>query len=110
MSTLLTITEGWTQTLDAFTLKANGTALSLTGLTVTMVLKDRNGDAVDTDGDLTPDPDQGTNPGVIRYTPDAADFVAAKSPYTVRFKVVDGDGAIAFFPNGEADQIVVVKP
>lgn len=109
MSLLLTLTEGWTQTLDPFTLKANGTALSLSGMTVELIMKDVRENTVDTAGDLTVDPDQGANPGVVRYAPDAADFVAARSPYSVHFKVTDGSGNVAFFPNGAPDQIVVEK-
>jgi hypothetical protein len=100
---LLDITAGWTGPLP-FTLKADGLAANLTSMTVALVLKDKNGIAVDTLGDVTVT-DQTV--GLVTYLPDAADFAHQSSPYAIRFRVTDTSGYVVFFPNGQADQIVV---
>jgi len=111
MSLLYTLTEGWTTPL-AFTLRygADATPLDLTGLTVTLSLRDRFGELVDTAGDIEAAADQTTSPGVVTWTPDAADLTAAGSRYTVRFKAIDGAGFVAYFEAGEADEIHVYTP
>lgn len=94
------LVEGWTETVT-FTLKADGDIIDLTGRTVTMRARDKNGNdpafvgkvsIIDADG------------GVVGFTPDAADLLAAESPYTIRFKIL-GDGY--FVPNGEPITLVV---
>jgi hypothetical protein len=106
MSKLLDLTEGWTGPLP-FTLKADGTAVNLTGMTVTMVLKDNAGNDVTTTGDVVITT---AASGLVTYTPDATDLLASGSPYTVRFQVVDGSSQTVFFPNGQPDEIKVWKP
>lgn len=100
------IVEGWTGDLD-FQLKADGVIVNLTGLTVELVLTDRDGVAVTTTGNITVF--DAAN-GKVRYIPDAADLDDAKSPYRARWKVTDGTGKIVFFPNGVGDVYVVRKP
>lgn len=108
MAKLLEIVEGWTGELGPFTLKADGVAVDLTGLTVELVLKDRNGTAVTTTGDTRV---HGTpTTGQVYYRPDEDDMTNALSPYTVHWKVTDGSGYSVFFPNGAADTLVVFKP
>jgi len=111
MSLLYTLTEGWTAPLE-FTLRygEDATPLNLTGMTVTLYLRDRFGELVDTAGDVEPAADQSASPGVVTWTPDAADLTAAGSRYTVRFKAVDGGGSVAYFEAGEADELHVYTP
>ena len=108
MAKLLDIVEGWTGELGPFTLKADGTAVDLTGMTVELILKDRSGTVVTTSGDTRV---HGTpTTGQVYYQPDAADMTSAASPYSVHWKVTDGSGYVVFFPNSAADTIVVFKP
>lgn len=102
---LVEIVEGWTDGLP-FTLKADGTAVNLTGYTVTATLRDCNGTLVDTTSDVSV---TDTTAGEVTYTPDAADFDADLSPYSLRFKVVDSTGQIVYFPNAAAS-LIKVRP
>lgn len=115
MSVLLSVVSGWTGRLGAFTLKADGTPLVLTGLTVTIVIHKPDGTLVTPGGTLTVDPDQTANPGKVYYSPGTADFVWAdppgteRQPYRIHFKVVDSDSKVVYFPNGAADEISVYR-
>ena len=95
----LTITAGTTASLD-FRLTADGSAVNLTGATVTLVLKDKSGTAVTTTGNVTVISATG---GTVRFAPDAADLVATVSPHRARFKVTDSSSKIAYYPSGKAD-------
>lgn len=108
MAKLLEIVEGWTGELGPFTLKADGVAVDLTGMTVALILKDRSGAQVITTGDTRVDGTPST--GQVYYRPDADDMSNALSPYTVHWQVTDGSGYVVFFPNGAADTIVVFRP
>lgn len=108
MAVLAHITEGWTDRLGPFVLRVDGTPFDMTGMnSISLVLRNKNGGTVDTSGDVTQDVDPTT--GKVYYKPDSTDFKATLSPYTVHWKVEDGAGDIVFFPNGEADTIVVHK-
>ena len=104
------VTEGITLPL-IFTLKyidKDGEhVLDTAGLTFTYLLTNRGGMAVDTAGDLVSLAP--STSGEIQYTPDAGDFVAANGPYTSKFKVVDGNGSIDFYPRGSADTCRIFK-
>lgn len=112
MSRLTTIVEGWTGKLT-FTLTTTSVTTGVTsafvgtGFTLSdLIITGKDGTEVDTTGDF------GwlvAASGTVYYDPDAADFVAAKSPYTVRFKVTDGAGKVVYFPSADADEILV-KP
>ncbi len=80
MSTRFELVEGWTR------------------MTATLVLKDLDGNTVDTSGDVSIV--DATN-WQVRYTPDASDLVVGR--YHGRFKVTDGSGGIAYFPSDEWD-------
>jgi hypothetical protein len=41
--------------------------------------------------------------GTVTYTPGANDLQAMRSPYSARFKVVDGGGGVVYFPSREDD-------
>lgn len=91
--------EGETAPRD-FILQEDGAAFNLTGLTVELVLKDKNGSAVDMTGDVSvPTPAA----GLVRVTPDSTDLTLARSGMFARFKVTDGAGGIGYFPRGEPD-------
>jgi hypothetical protein len=102
------VVEGWTGPLD-FQLKSDGAvpAGTLAGMTVTHVLVDANGVAVDMTGKVSV-PDEAT--WKVRYSPGAADLVAIKGPYTSRWKVTDAGGKVVFFPSAEPDRWEVFKP
>jgi hypothetical protein len=105
MAKLLDIVEGWTAELGPFTLKNDGGALNLTGLTVVPLIRDADQRLITFAGTSEKDADQTT--GRMYLTPTAADFKAARAPYTLRWKVTDSDGKVVHYPNGEADTIEV---
>jgi hypothetical protein len=75
----------------------DGAAFDATGFTITsLLITAKDGTVVNTAGDFGWD-DATTSLGY--YDPDAADFVAAKSPYTVRVQVTDGAGVVRFYPS-----------
>lgn len=93
------LTEGWTAGIP-FTLKANDVVVNLTGMTVTLILRGNDAVLIDTAGDVAVT--DAVN-GVVTYTPDLTDVTLALAPFRAHFKVVDGTGGIAYFPNGAAD-------
>lgn len=100
------VVEGWTDPLD-FTLKVNGVAKDLTGMTVLLQMWDRSGTAIGLTGTTSvPTPAS----GLVRFSPGAADLTAARSPIKARWKVTDGAGKIGYFPNGDADRWMVFLP
>lgn len=111
-TTILSLVEGWTGLLGPFTLKVDDVPFALTGFTVTLVLRDGDGNLITTGGTVN-QLDQGTLPGQITYSPVATDFVfktgrfLAATIYRMHWKVVDGDGKVVFFPNDESVQIEV---
>jgi hypothetical protein len=99
------LTTGWTAPID-HQLLANDIPLDVTGMTVELVLTDRNGVAIDTSGDITVE-DAAT--GKVRYNPDPADIDHTREPYTCHWKVTDGGGKVAYFPNGGPDVYRIFK-
>jgi len=111
MAKILDVVEGWTQELGPFMLRADGSPITLTGLTVTLILRG-HGDTEETEipsGQIRV-ADQGTDPGEAYFTPVAGDLVNASSPYTIRWRLTDGNGDHAYVPNGPADTITVYRP
>jgi len=104
MALLTEIVEGWTSRL-AFQLLEDGAAMDGTGITVSALdIVGADGTVVDTTGDfgwIT------QASGTVYYDPDATDFIAAKSPYSVRYQLTDGNGKKAWHPSGKPDQIRV---
>jgi len=100
------VVEGQTAPLD-WLLKANGSPQNLTDMTVTAVLKTAAGKIVATSDDVNV---IGTTGGLVRLSPDAVDFRSYRSPYTLRFRVEDVDGKVAYFPSGDPAVIIVRKP
>lgn len=103
----MSIVEGWTGALP-FTLKAAGEPFDLTGYTVQIVLKSRDGTVVkQSSSGITV---TGSTSGQVEYSPASSSgdlFLAVNTPYRVRFKVLDFAGKFVYFPNDEEDLIEV---
>lgn len=100
------LVEGWSAAIP-FTLKGDNVALDLTGLTVTLVLKDRQGGVVNTAGKVaTITPSAGT----VTFTPVDGDLKASLSPYSARFVLTDTNSKVLYVPNGAADEWKVRVP
>jgi len=113
MAELFSIVEGWTKELGPFTLKIDGVPPSLLGMTVALQLRPVKRPGLFSDGTGDVRLAQTTDAlasGQVYYKPDAEDFTAAHSPYTLRWKVTDGNSDVVFFPNDAADTIVVQLP
>ena len=115
---LIDVVEGWTAELDPFRLWVDDQPLDLTGMTVDLILKDSTGApvAID-DAQIRKDSDQTWNPatqaggrGQVYFGPTAGQLLNAKSPYTMHWKVTDGAGKVAYWPNSGADLLTVYKP
>jgi hypothetical protein len=105
MALVAEIVEGETRRLT-FGLRADGEIFVLTGYTVAdIILTGADGAPVDTSGDFGL---VSATQGTVYYDPDAADFVATKSPYRVRVKVTeDSTSKVRYFPNKIPDEIKV---
>jgi hypothetical protein len=103
LQVLFEIAEGWTAPLNAQVL-LRGAAFDSAGYTVTAIMRDHDGleapIAVAWSATLA-------STSVVTLTPIATTFKAALAPYTIHFKVVDGAGAVVFFPPGDPAQITV---
>jgi hypothetical protein len=100
--------EGQTEPI-VHQLLSDGVPFPIFGLLITLILQKKDGTAVDTSTKVTI-LDDGVTPalvGKLQLEPDVADFVKSGSEYYWRWKVVDGDGKIAFWPGGEAARIKV---
>ena len=87
------------------TSNAAGTAFDLHGQVV-LVVKDRTFTVVDTTGDTSiPAP---ATQGIVRWSPDVADFTAAMSPFYLHVKITIS-GKDTFVPKGPA-HVVTVSP
>lgn len=104
------LVQGWTGPLY-FACEADDIEIDQTGLTVTCVLRDRNGSEVAMAGKVswvTPatviNSTTGTvaGTGTVKVELAVDDLKAASSPYRARFKVTDGTGDSVFFPNDTA--------
>lgn len=103
------LVEGETKPVDVTCYDGEGTtrtAANLTGLTITLQLRDRTGALVATAGEAAA---LVAADGTVRYSPAATDLKAANSPYAARIKVTDGNNDDAYYPNGEADVWIVRK-
>lgn len=100
----LTTTEGVTTPLR-FQLLDDGVPIDLSGMTVTLLLQDRLGAVVSTNGMVTV---VTATAGLVDFTPSStAFFTVANGPYHARFKLVSATGAISFVPNGVRDRWIV---
>lgn len=113
---LLSIVEGWTKPL-LVTLQTQAStdtspsAFDLTGFTaIQIVLKTADGVTVkDTSTGISV---TATTAGQLSYTPSTSTgdlFLAAKSPYRMRFRITDAIGAKEYWPNDE-ERLIEVNP
>lgn len=98
--------EGWTTPID-YQLKKNGAPFNAAGMTVELILRDKNKVEI-AEGGLTAWSDE--TQSIVRYTPSATDLTVARSPMRVHWKVTDGAGKVAFFPKGEFEEWVIHQP
>lgn len=92
-NTTLTMKRGEVGVVFNITLKANGSAVDLTGKTVTLTArKNLNTDAVIDDYSCTV-----SSGGIITFTPDSTAANVAKGEYLLEFKVT-GSGRTDYFP------------
>jgi len=97
------LVEGETAPVDVTLYDGEGAArLAIvgTGLTVSLVLRDRQGGVVPIAGKVNW---LVAASGTVRYEPAAEDLKAAQSPYEARFSVTDSNSDVAFYPNANAD-------
>ena len=104
--TVIELVEGWTGPLD-FQLMANGSVPNLTGCTVELILRKRDGTVVDTSGDVAVQGDP--TEAIVRYTPEDA-TVLTNGPMHARFKVIDAASKVTFFPSGPRDKWELYQP
>lgn len=100
------LVQGWTSPVD-FRLDADGVAVDLSGMTVTLVLSTNNGELVSLGGSTSLLDATG---GQVRYTPSTGGGDFVKGSFRGRWQVVDGDSKVVYFPNGEADTWNVRQP
>ena len=100
--------------MGPFTLKVDGVPFDLTDYTVTLVLRDGDGNLI-TPGGIVTKKDQVEFPGQITYQPIATDFVFRTGRFTVstvyqmHWKVTDANTRSVFFPNDGAAQLEVFR-
>lgn len=100
--TVYELVEGWTSPIDV-DLRDDGAIPSGTlGGTVTLALKDKDGNIINMTGNVTI---QDATNWRVRVNPDASDFV--QGTYRGRFKVTDSGGKISYFPNQHYDVWIV---
>lgn len=91
------IVEGTTSDLQ-FQLLESGSAIDLTGITVTLLLSDRGGAAVSNPGTVSIT--DATN-GKVKLVPTGTSvFNSANGPYYARWKLTDGLNKISYCPTG----------
>jgi hypothetical protein len=99
--------EGQTEPI-VHQLLSDGAAVLIQAMTVELILEKSDGTEIDTSTKVT-NLDDATedNKGKVKYEPAAEDLVAAGGNYYLRWRVTDGDGKVAFWPNGEAARLKV---
>ena len=113
-TTFLTdVVEGQTEEI-VHQLLNDGEPMLIQGMTVELVLEQKDGTSIDTTGKVDNlDDASEPNRGMVKYSPDAADFVKAGSDYYWRWQITDGSGKISFWPNDAAARLkvwAVAKP
>ena len=84
-----------------FQLLEAGNPINLTNCTVSILLSDRSGNVISSPGTVAI---TDAFNGKVQLTPTLATlFVAANSPYSARWKIVDSSGFVSFCPNGSRD-------
>jgi hypothetical protein len=89
-------TQGWTAAIE-HTLEHDGVTFNASGMTPSLVLKDKDGTVVVFTGTVEW---AAAATSRIRFNPAATDLLAANSPYTLHWKVTDAAAKIAYYPQG----------
>lgn len=101
--------EGETKPITATLYDGEGasrTAADLTGLTLGIIIRDRQGADVPVTGKASV---VTAASGAVKFEPADTDFIAAGSPYKVTWTVTDGSSDVAWYPNKEAEEWRVRK-
>ncbi len=97
------IVKDWTAPVDIDLLSQGETPEgTMAGMTVVLILKDEDGNSIDTSGDLVI---QDSTLWKVRWTPDTSDLIVGI--FRMRVKVTDVSGGVSFFPSGEWDTLYV---
>jgi len=103
------VVEGWTKTLE-YELRGDGAPVAITGQTVELLLTDKDSQTVSTTGKVVNQDDgSSANKGFVGYNPASGDLLAVKSPYSMRWKLTDLAGKIAFWPSGPNRDVLTVS-
>lgn len=90
----MTIREGWTERIR-YRLYRDGVVMDLSGMTVTLVGQTILGATKTFTGTVgVADP----STGVVYLDPDVTDLLESESPLQVRWKVVDSNSKVIYFP------------
>lgn len=105
---LCEVVEGWTDALP-FTLEADGTPIDLTGLTVTLYLKDNRGTFIHSGTSAVTVLGAAGTSGAVSYTPQSTgELLSKRTPYKIRFKISTANSSqIVYFPNIDEDILKV---
>jgi hypothetical protein len=98
--------EGWTERIK-YALTHDGVTMNLAGYAVALVGQDCGGNALGFTGSIGVFDAPG---GIVYFDPSATDLLEARSPYRVRWSVVDGSGRVAYFPRANPVTWVVQLP
>lgn len=103
------IGEGETKPITATLYDGEGatrTATNLTGLTLGIIVRDRQGADVPVTGKASV---VTAASGIVKFEPAESDFKAAGSPYAVTWTVTDAVPDTAWYPNKDAERWIVRK-
>lgn len=113
MAELFKLAAGWTRELGPFTLRNAGVRFNLGGYTVSLLLRALSSGEVatyTTASGVRVAEQAGETVGDVYFAPPSATVFVGEETYSVRWKVVDGAGKVAYFPHGETDTIVGELP
>ncbi len=108
-SKLFETVEGWTQELGPFTLRfgASATASDLTGADITAIIRNAENAYVEAGFEVRVDADPTTGKVYLSIT----DYTNLPTgTYHIRFKGVDGDDKVVFWPETGDYQFVIYRP
>lgn len=97
------LVEGWTGPL-VYVLKVDGVAQDLTDMTVTLIARDAHDELLSLKGTLAV---TDAESGEVTFSPASGDIRLRTSPMRVRWKVVDENTKVVFFPNANPEDWVI---
>ena len=98
--------EGWTERIR-YALTADDAPLNLTGMSVALEGKDKKGHILIFTGTIGIDD---ATTGIVYLDPSATDLASRFSPFTLRWKVTDTNGKVAYFPRAEPLVWIIQNP